>query len=126
MDIVDTGLLNDSAGNKGEDMSLDITLNATRLTEVYSANITHNLARMAEEAGIYKHLWRPKEIGITRAVELIEPLRFGLSKMKADPERFKKFDAENGWGTYEQFLPWIEEYVKACEASPDADISVSR
>ena len=33
----------------------------------YSANITHNLGKMAEEAGIYKHLWRPEEIGITKA-----------------------------------------------------------
>ena len=35
-------------------MSLDVTLTAVRPTEVYSANITHNLW-MAEEAGIYQH-----------------------------------------------------------------------
>ncbi len=64
----------------------------------YSANITHNLGDMAEEAGIYKHLWRPEEIGITKAVQLVEPLSKGLSFMKSDPERFKKFNAENGWG----------------------------
>jgi hypothetical protein len=47
--------------------------------EVYTANITHNLNRMAKEAGIYKHLWRPDEIGITLAGELIEPLQSGLA-----------------------------------------------
>ena len=28
---------------------------------VYQANITHNLGKMAEEAGIYKALWRQKK-----------------------------------------------------------------
>ena len=107
-------------------MSLDVTLTAVRPTEVFSANITHNLGNMAEAAGIYKHLWLPEEIGITKAAELIEPLRVGISAMRSDPERFKKLDAENGWGTYDQFVPWIEKYLEACEQNPDADVSVSR
>ena len=92
----------------------------------FSANITHNLGKMAEEAGIYKHLWRPEEIKITKASQLIGPLRAGLKKMKANPTRFKKYDASNGWGTYKDFVPWIEEYLAACEKTPDATIKVSR
>lgn len=107
-------------------MSLDVYLEAVRKTEVYSANITHNLNEMADEAGIYYCLWRPEEIGITKAEQLIEPLKNGLKLMKDDPERFKKFDADNGWGTYEQFIPWIENYLKACEENPDAEVSVWR
>src|SRR3990172_2778745 len=63
-------------------MSLDVTLR----TELYSANITHNLGKMAKEAGIYEHLWRPDELGIWNAGELILPLADGLAKLKADPE----------------------------------------
>lgn len=48
-------------------MSLDVYLTATRPTEVCALNITHNLGRMAKEAGIYQHLWRPEEIGVTKA-----------------------------------------------------------
>jgi len=48
-------------------MSLDVYLMKTMPTSVYDANITHNLGAMAEAAGIYKHLWRPEEIGITKA-----------------------------------------------------------
>jgi hypothetical protein len=92
----------------------------------YDSNITHNLNRMAREAGIYEALWRPDECQITKAAQLIEPLRTGLALMESDPPRFKKHDAENGWGTYEQFLPWIREYLSACEQYPDANISVSR
>src|SRR5688572_29936062 len=45
---------------------------------VYSANITHNLNAMAENAGIYMHLWRPDQIGIMTASQLIAPLTAGL------------------------------------------------
>lgn len=44
-------------------MSLDVYLTAVRPTEVFSANITHNLGEMADKAGIYKACWRPEEIG---------------------------------------------------------------
>jgi hypothetical protein len=93
---------------------------------VYSSNITHNLNRMAEEAGIYKHLWRPKELGITKAAELIEPLTAGLALLKSDPKRFEQFNSSNGWGMYKNFVPWVEQYLEACKADPDATISISR
>jgi hypothetical protein len=91
-------------------MSLDVWLTAVRPTTVYDANITHNLGRMAEEAGIYKHLWRPEELGITTASELIEPLTAGLALLKADPVRFEAFNSRNGWGMYEHFVPFVERY----------------
>lgn len=107
-------------------MSLDVTLTADRPTEVFEANITHNLGTMASHAGIYHVLWMPEESGIIHARQLIEPLRAGLARLKADPERFKTFDAENRWGTYEQFIPWVEKYLAACEANPDATVSANR
>ena len=113
-------------------MSLDVHLypnkceHCGRCGEGYWANITHNLGGMAEAAGIYYHLWRPEEIGITKAKQLIEPLTKGLEKMKADPDHFKQFDASNGWGTYADFVPWIQQYLDACIEYPDAEISVSR
>lgn len=91
---------------------------------VFSSNITHNLGAMAEEAGIYKHCWRPEEIGITKASELIEPLTKAIADMKADPERFKKYNAKNGWGLYEHFLPWLEQYLEACKDNPETEVSV--
>ena len=107
-------------------MSLDVTLTAIRPTEVYTSNITHNLNRMAEAAGIYKHLWRPEEIGITKASQLIEPLEKGLALLMADPEHFKQFNAPNGWGLYKHFVPFVENYLNACKENPDASVVVSR
>lgn len=93
---------------------------------VYDSNITHNLNRMAEEAGIYQYLWRPEELGITKAKELIEPLRQGLARLEADQQHFEKFNAPNGWGLYIHFVPWVKKYLQACEDNPEADVSVSR
>jgi hypothetical protein len=93
---------------------------------IFSSNITHNLNRMADEAGIYEACWRPDEINISTAGQLIEPLSKGLELLKSDPERFEKFNASNGWGTYEYFVPWVEEYLEACKENPDAQVQVSR
>jgi hypothetical protein len=93
---------------------------------VYSANITHNLGKMADAAGIYKHLWRPEEIGIKTANELIEPLAAGVARLRADPAKFEQFNASNGWGLYEHFVPFVEEYLRACKQYPNALVSVSR
>lgn len=94
--------------------------------EVYWANITHNLCGMAEVAGIYKHLWRPEEIGITKAGELIGPLTAGLIELKSKPEHYKQFNPKNGWGDYAGFIDWVERYLAACKECPDGQISVSR
>ena len=103
-------------------MSLDVYL--TR--DVYSANITHNLNNMAEQAGIYEALWRPDEAGYWRAEELIEPLSAGLIKLLADPDYYKAFNPPNGWGSYEGLVKFVTEYIEACKENRDAKITVSR
>lgn len=107
-------------------MSLDISLERVQMTTVFDANITHNLGQMALAAGIYGCLWRPEENGIEHAEQMIEPLRRGIADMRARPEHFRQFDADNGWGTYEDFLPWCERVLAACEEFPDAMVRASR
>lgn len=107
-------------------MSLDVYLMEMQPAEVYQRNVTHNLNKMADAAGIYQHLWRPGELGLTKAGELIDPLRSGLVLLLSDPERFKAFNPENGWGSYEGLVDFVGEYLAACEAHPDAEIRISR
>lgn len=92
----------------------------------YSSNITHNLNQMADAAGIYNHLWRPDEFGITKAQQLIEPLTKGLADLNSRPEYYSQFNAKNGWGTYDQFVPWVVAYLAACKEHPEARVRVSR
>lgn len=107
-------------------MSLDFSLNRIQETEVFSVNITHNLGKMADKAGIYYALWRPEEKGWKIASDIIPILEKGLKKLKAKPDYYKKFNAENGWGLYEHFVPFVEEVLQACKEYPDATISISR
>jgi len=94
--------------------------------EVYSANITHNLNTMAEAAGIYECLWRPEEVGITQAKQLIEPLTHGLRALKNDPDRFMPLEPPNGWGDYAGLTSFVSKYLLACMKYPEATVEVSR
>lgn len=93
---------------------------------LFSANITHNLNTMASQAGIYEALWRPEEIGITKASQLIPILEKGLEKLQANPAQFRVLNPCNGWGSYDGFVPWVREYLEACKRYPDATVEVSR
>jgi len=107
-------------------MSLDVSLYRVEETCLYDANITHNLGEMATQAGIYYALWRPEEINISLAGDLVPLLKAGLFVLKNKQEYFESFNSDNGWGTYEHFVPFVENYLKACELYPDAKISISR
>ena len=140
-------------------MSLDVTLSRKKwisydadktlieeVETVYDANITHNLGKMADKAGIYEALWRPymlrkdfkkfeldagdeyefEEKCVIEAKDIIPILEKGLADLKARPKHFEKFNSENGWGMYEHFAPFVEKYLEACKEYPDAIIEVSR
>jgi hypothetical protein len=93
---------------------------------LYDANITHNLGKMAQAVGIYKCLWYPEEMNITTAKELIEPLEEGIDLLRKRPLYYKNYDAPNGWGTFDVFLPWLMEYLHACRQYPNALVTVNR
>ena len=94
--------------------------------EVFSANITHNLGKMADEAGLYEALWRPKELDAEKAIDLITFLAIGLKTLLSNPEHFEKYNPENGWGTYENLVNFTSEYLHACVKYPQAKIGISR
>lgn len=107
-------------------MSLDVTLVNETGAEIYSTNITHNLGCMADEAGIYGCLWHPEECGITHARQLVSPLEAGVTLLATRKKRFEAFNAPNGWGLYEHFLPWCVDLLQECRNHPNARVEVSR
>ena len=135
-------------------MSLDVYLE-DESDMFFSANITHNLGRMAAQIPmLYEALWRGQwmsdlealqvaedadkeqryadgdairaKIPPTEARMLIPHLQAGLVELQARPAHYKTFEAENGWGRYERFIPWIERYLAACCAHPSAIVRISR
>lgn len=106
-------------------MSLDFSLYAVRETEVFDGNITHNLTKMADACGLYDVLWRPEKSGFKTAGEIIATLETGLNELQANPDKFRQFNAPNGWGVYEDFVQFVRSVLEACRENPDARIEVS-
>jgi hypothetical protein len=107
-------------------MSLDFHLIEVKERSAFDGNITHNLVGMASAVGAYKLLWRPEELGITRADQLILPLKTALSALEFEPERFRCYEPINGWGKYENLLVFIRKIIDVCVKHPEATIRVSR
>lgn len=108
-------------------MSLDITL-VKNGEVVYDANITHNLNKMASAVSefFYKAIWRPEEMDMKYAGDVVYELRKGVAVLACAPSHLKKLNPENGWGTYEDLLLFVVRYIEACEQHPTALIEVSR
>jgi hypothetical protein len=62
-----------------------------------SLNITHNLNNMAKAVGLYEVLWRPENVGITTASQMIAPLEKGLEELVANLDKYKVFNPQRVW-----------------------------
>lgn len=93
---------------------------------LYESGITHNLGKMAKEAGVYQHLWRPEELGISQAISLVGALGRALGDLHARQDYYRQFNPENGWGAFEDLVRFISTYLQAAIDHPDAYVYVSR
>ena len=115
-------------------MSLDVDLMITQPVSIYSGNITHNLGKMAsavvvdEEKSLtlYNILWRPDESGFAKASEISDYLDLGWNILLSDPEKYKRYNPENGWGSYDGLCNFVYNYRNACWDNPEAELRVSR
>jgi hypothetical protein len=113
-------------------MSLDVDLMVTQPVSVYSGNITHNLNSMAAAVvlsnglTLYQILWRPDEHGLKFARDISDLLDEGWNILLSDPEKYKKYDPPNGWGSYDGLCNFVYRYRNACWDNPDAELRVSR
>ena len=113
-------------------MSLDVDLMVIQPTSIFSMNITHNLGKMASavvlENGktLYDVLWRPDEHNYFTAEDISELLDEGWNILLSDPEKYKKYNPENGWGEYDGLCNFVYQYRNACWDNPEAELRVSR
>lgn len=139
-------------------MSLDVYLHRKRylsydegktyskdLEQVYWANITHNLGKMAHHAGIYEALWRPytlhpeyvkkenhqeeydfKESTEILACQIAEPIKVGLERLVNGRKTFERFNPENGWGSWDGLVKFCKQYLDALIEFPNSIVTVSR
>ena len=115
-------------------MSLDVDLMITQPTSVFTHNITHNLGKMAREVKLsdgntlYTILWRPDECipAYTKASEIAGLLHEGWNILLASPEEYKRYNPENGWGSYDGLVDFVYRYRNACWDNPEAELRISR
>jgi hypothetical protein len=91
---------------------------------VWDGNVTGNLSRMAQEAGVYSCLW-DLAYETAKPKNLVPVLEAGIKKLKDNPEFFEQFNPPNGWGTYEGFVVFLMNYKEACEMYPEAEIYIN-
>jgi hypothetical protein len=116
-------------------MSLDIYLESPPCEHcgrgddtVWQYNVTHNLARMADAAGLYQVMWRPEEIGVVTAADALPHLRAGWDRLTANDnvDAMLALSPTNGWGTYDGLCRAVSAYIGACVDYPHALVRVSR
>jgi hypothetical protein len=130
-------------------MSLDVIIKDNEGNTLYEGNVTHNLAVMAKKCGVYEAIWRPymtlntyysslknfscyedelefESSSVIKSWQIIELIEKGLEEIKGNEEYYSKFDSVNGWGTYKDFLPFVEKYLEALKQYPKGIIHTYR
>lgn len=110
-------------------MSLSISLyyklgKKEKRVEVFYKNITHNLSKMAKavDYNFYETIWKGSQFILPKDIFI---LKNGLEKLLNNKNFYKNFEPSNGWGTYEDLVSFVEDYINALEEFPDAKRFVS-
>lgn len=83
-------------------------------------NITSNLSGMFYEAlGFWLN-----DLSGKKGSEVAALVEIGISRMVADPNRFKPFEAKNGWGKYEDGLRFLNELLHQSKMYDDCELYV--
>jgi hypothetical protein len=101
-------------------------------TIVFEIELTHNLNKMAMQAGLYAPLWYCNDETDSAhpryqyAQKMIPVLTEGIQNLQRRPEYFRQFNPSNGWGTYDQLLKAALDLLETCRRYPDAEPISSR
>lgn len=96
----------------------------------FHINLTHNLTEMAsqciirghyitqqgkEHINLYDLMWHPEgNLGLkVPTMNYLRDIIDCYEKLLENPNFFKKYNPDNGWGTYEQLLNGIKKYIAA-------------
>lgn len=94
--------------------------------EYFHEKITHNLAKMAAECGLYEPIWRPEENEIETASQMIPFLREGIRILQEEHVSYLRYEPDTGFGTYDYLLKFCRMYLEACEKFPLSKVRVER
>lgn len=103
-------------------MSLDVSVKAKRLVDVYEDNITYNLAPM-----YYKCIdinGGLKALNGMKCKDAVPVLNRAIDDLIENKEEYEKLNPENGWGSYEGLLKSLKSLRIACLENPSGKVEV--
>lgn len=98
--------------------------------DFWCGNITHNLSEMAarcfsDEYSLYDLLWRDNEPD--DIIYYVYQLYSCLIELEDNPDKYKKYNSSNGWGTYEQLVEFVRSFIHALiDMPPGSTIKYSK
>ena len=84
----------------------------------YNGNITYNVCRMLEVAFGENHLKKWNGLECNKFFKKFEK---GYLDMCKNPDKYRKYDSPNGWGTYETTLSSIQKLYQNIKKYADVD-----
>lgn len=105
------------------DISLEIDTGNSELQEVVEiGNYTYNCSGMFVRANSKRLSLRELHgMTCTKAEPILAEV---VENMQKNPAEYKAMNPENGWGSYDTFLPYLENFLKQCRANPKCKIGV--
>lgn len=103
-------------------MSLDVSVKARRIVEVYEDNITYNLAPM-----YYKCIdinGGLKALNGMKCKNAVPVLNRAIDDLIENKEEYEKLNPENGWGSYEGLLKSLKNLRIACLENPNGKVEI--
>jgi len=67
-----------------------------------------------------------EELGIREAAELERYLEEGVAELERETDKYKEFNPENGWGSYEGLVDFVRSYIAKCREFPRATVKARR
>lgn len=104
------------------DISLTINTGVEEKDVVEIGNYTSNIGKMYCDAFNVQD-W--KFINGKVCKDALPYVKNACKNMRRSPDRYKKMEPSNGWGTYEGALEYLEHLQKGCEENPDCTVRIS-
>ena len=82
--------------------------------EVYEVNVTYNVGTMLRRAGVHPRLLNGQTVRVVRPV-----IEHATILMAENSEYFGRFDAENGWGTFDTTHEMMRNLDTYLRGAPD-------
>lgn len=104
------------------DISLEINTGKEMRKVVGVGNYTYNCAGMFVEASeTGESLSELHGMKCTEAEPIIAK---AVENMQKDPQKYKAMEPDNGWGSYNGFLEYVETLLRECRQNPECTIGV--